>query len=204
MPVPENHTLSLHQTEAEAWQLLVNGSQNPKDGFYTGVLGTQTATGVSLRTVVLREADPVEKTLICYSDVRAAKVQEIRQQARVSYLFWDSEKKIQLRLTGKAAIHASDPLAHKYWEGTSLSNRRSYLAIATPGAQQLKPSSGLPEGLDSREPTQEESERGKSNFAVIITHIEQIDWLFLNNNGHRRASFTYQTGKLISLSWITP
>lgn len=194
----------LAEIEKDSWQLLVNGSQNPKDGFYTGTLGTQTTTGVSLRTVVLREVNAAEKTITCYSDVRASKVQEIRQYPDVSFLFWDNEKKIQLRLSGKANIYTNDTIALQHWQRTSLSNRRSYLAIPAPGSQQPNPTSGLPQELDSREPTEEESEKGRHNFAVIVIASEFMDWLFLNSSGHRRAHFTYQAGRLITKSWITP
>lgn len=205
MPAPDKNTSSsLLQIEAEAWQLLENGSSNPKDGFYTGTLGTQTTTGVSLRTVVLRKTNSAEKKAICYSDVRADKVQQIRQRPGVSFLFWDSEKKIQLRLTGKATVHFNDPLALQYWEHTSLSNRRSYLTITSPGTSQPRPASGLPDELDKREPSQEESERGRENFAIIGIQVEHLDWLFLNSNGHRRAQFVYKAGHLINKEWSTP
>lgn len=205
MSAPHEHlSPSLQQIEKESWQLLVTGSQNPKDGFYTGTLGTQTTAGVSLRTVVLREVNPAEKTIICYSDVRADKVQEIRQHSEVCFLFWDSEKKIQLRLNGKANIYTNDTIALQHWQRTSLSNRRSYLAIPAPGSPQPNPTSGLPQELDSREPTEEESAKGRHNFAVITAHIEYLDWLFLSNSGHRRAKFMYKAGKLILESWIIP
>ncbi len=153
---------------------------------------------------MLREADSVQKTLICYTDNRAAKIREIEANPFVSFLFWDSERKIQLRLSGKATIHITDLLAEGHWQQTSLGNRRSYLAIPAPGSEQPAPTSGLPNGLDTREPTQEESEKSRFNFAVISIRIWHLDYLHLAKGGHRRAMFSYEEGKLMKSSWVIP
>ncbi len=203
-PSEESTTSSLKEVQQQAWILLENGSQKPGDAFYTGTLGTQSGDGAGLRTVVLREANALQKTLCCYSDKRASKIQDIQNNPMVSFLFWDSERKIQLRLSGKAAVHTTDELSDRHWQQTSPSNRRSYLAIPAPGSLQPEPTSGLPEGLDTRQPTQEESETGRANFAVITIQIQQLDWLHLDKGGHRRAMFQYEVGKLTEASWIIP
>lgn len=203
-PSGQSSIPSLQQLQQQAWTILQTDSQKPGDVFYTGTLGTQLDKGVSLRTVVVREVNLLEKTLICYSDKRASKIQDIEANPSVSFLFWDSERKIQLRLSGTATIHTTDLLAEGHWAQTSPSNRRSYLAIPTPGSSQLEPTSGLPVGLDTREPTQDESEQGRSNFAVIVTRIQQMDWLHLAKSGHRRAMFRYEAGQLAVASWVIP
>jgi pyridoxamine 5'-phosphate oxidase len=203
-PSEETTTPSLHEIQNEAWALLAQGSQKPGDAFYTGTLGTQAGSGVSLRTVVLREADPVEKILICYSDKRASKIEEIANNPSVSFLFWDSDRKIQFRLTGKATVHTEDPLTDRHWQQASPSNRRSYLAIPAPGSPQPQPGSGLPAGLDTREPTPEESEKGRVNFAVISLQVQHLDWLHLARGGHRRAMFSYKEGKIAEAGWVVP
>lgn len=195
---------SLSEIEQQAWALLVNGSQTPSDAFYTGSLSTVATNGVSVRTVVLRKVNYAQKILVCYSDTRAAKVQEIVANAAVSFLFWDSERKIQLRLSGIATVHTSDHLADTHWQGASPSNRRSYLAIPAPGSPQPEPTSGLPEGLDTREPSLEESESGRANFAVISIHVHHLDYLHLAKGGHRRATFRYKEGELAEASWVVP
>jgi pyridoxine/pyridoxamine 5'-phosphate oxidase len=203
-PSGESTTASLEHLQQQAWAILQTDSQKPGDVFYTGTLGTQSGSGVSLRTVVVREVNPLEKTIICYSDKRASKIQEIEINPSVSFLFWDSERKIQLRLSGTATIHTTSELTNQHWAQTSPSNRRSYLAIPAPGSSQSEPTSGLPDGLDTREPTQDESEQGRSNFAVIVSRIQQLDWLHLAKSGHRRAIFQYEAGELVDASWIIP
>jgi 3-hydroxyisobutyrate dehydrogenase len=199
----QNHT-SLSEIEQQAWALLAQGSQTPGDAFYTGTLGTLSDNGVSLRTVVLRGANPLQKIVVCYSDKRATKVEEIKANPNVSFHFWDSERKIQLRLSARATIHTSDALADQHWQGASLSNRRSYLAIPAPGSEQPQPTSGLPDGLDTREPTQQESKKGRINFALIAIVVHHLDYLHLAKGGHRRAIFKYDGGKLAEASWIVP
>jgi hypothetical protein len=194
----------LNEIQESAWTLLVQGSQTPGDAFYTGTLGTQAGDSVSLRTVVLREADAVQKSLICYSDKRAAKIQELNTNPQVSFMFWDSERKIQLRLSGTAKVHLTDTLAEEHWQQASLSNRRSYLAIPAPGSPQPGPTSGLPAGLDTREPSKEETESGRANFAVISIQVQHLDWLHLAKGGHRRAMFSYEEGKMAEASWVIP
>ena len=201
---PSAKTSSLQEIQEQAWDLLVHGSQTPGDAFYTGTLGTMASDGVSLRMVVLREANTPQKTLVCYSDIRAAKVQQIGVNHSVSLLFWDSERKIQLRLSGKATLHTDDALADRHWQQTSLSNRRSYLSVPAPGSRESEPTSGLPNDLDTREPTEEESGRGRTNFAVIVVAVHSLDWLYLARGGHRRAMFTYQAGELTEASWVVP
>jgi pyridoxamine 5'-phosphate oxidase len=198
------HTFSLASIETEIWHLLHAGSQNPKEAFYTGTLGTQSVSGVELRTVVVREVNTAGKQIFCYSDKRAGKVAEIQANPSVSWLFWDAGKRIQLRLSGTAIVHISDAFTEKHWQQTTPSNRRSYMAISSPGSLLNHPGSGLPADLDTREPTLEESEQGKANFAVIISAIHQIDWLHLGNKGYRRAIFNYENGALTKSFWIVP
>jgi hypothetical protein len=106
-----NPSLTLPGVESQAWTLLVDGSRNPKDAFYTGTLGTLGSLGPNLRTVVLRQADPQQRTTVCYSDVRAGKVAELLENPAISWLFWDDGRKVQLRLTGRATVHTNDALA---------------------------------------------------------------------------------------------
>ncbi|QHT67756.1 hypothetical protein GXP67_14495 [Rhodocytophaga rosea] len=196
--------LSFPAIEEDIWRFLTAGSKHPKEAFYTGTLGTQSASGIELRMVVLREVNVDEKKTICYSDKRAGKVAEIQKNPLVSWLFWDSEKRIQLRLSGTATVEINNQFTDTHWANTTPSNRRSYMAIPAPGSFLDHPASGLPSELDTREPTLEESERGKMNFAVIVSTIHQIDWLHLGSKGHHRAIFNYENGVLAKFSWIVP
>ncbi len=203
-PFIDNHQPSLGEIERYAWSLLENGSRSPKEAFYTGTFGTVTESGISLRTVVLRGASPEERITICYSDERAGKVEEIRHRDAVSWLFWDEGTKVQLRLNGRATVHSGDSLTAEHWDRTTPGNRRSYLALPAPGSVQPVATSGLPEGLDSRQPTEEEGAAGRENFAVIVTKVDRLEWLWLGKGGHRRAGFRYEGNACTGASWLVP
>jgi hypothetical protein len=62
----------------------------------------------------------------------------------------------------------------------------------------------LPGNLIDREPTREESEFGKANFAVVAATIERIDCLELAVKGHRRSLFVWHDDNQIEMKWLTP
>ena len=57
--------------------------------------------------------------------------------------------------------------------------------------------------LENSKYTLEYSEIGYKNFAVILTKIKSIEWLYLAAKGHRRAKFEYQKDT-IKKYWLTP
>ncbi len=97
----------------EAWAMLARGVANAADPCHTPVLGTSSPHGCNLRTVVLRQTDQNDRVLICHSDLRAGKVQEIRRDPRVSWLFYHPQEKVQLRIAGQARLHTGDDLADR-------------------------------------------------------------------------------------------
>ena len=144
-----------------------------------------------------------ERSLICHTDARAGKVQEIEVDNRVSWLFYHPKKKIQLRITGRAELHANDQFADDQWKAASLTNRLNYSTTAAPGTEIAKASSGLPELLLNKLPTLLESETARKYFMSISCRFNCIDWLMLSALGNRRAKFTWTDDHLES-TWIVP
>jgi pyridoxamine 5'-phosphate oxidase len=196
-------TNSLTEIEQEIWQLLHQATLSAKEPFHTGVLATLGQGGANLRTVVLRKVLQAQKMLIFHTDIRSDKVSDIQQNPRVSWLFYDAPRRIQIRLSGIAKIHIDDELTAIQWQTSRLSSRKCYLTQFAPGSLSDCPQSGLPEGMDEREPNEAECEAGKPNFAVISTRVDDIDWLWLNHNGHRRAQFDWRAGELTA-NWVIP
>lgn len=195
----------LPDIEADAWLRLRNGSTNSRDAFRYAALATQTDFGIGLRTVVLRQADFQAKTIFFHSDNRAAKVAEIQANALFSCLFYDDASRIQLRLSGRGFMHSGDTISEEHWQKLPLSSRKSYLSLYKPASPIEIPTDGLPEDLQGRVlPTAEQSEAGYANFAVIRCEITFIDWLWLGENGHRRAQFFYANDQLQKAQWVTP
>jgi hypothetical protein len=104
-------------------------------------------------------------------------------------------------LKASATAHFDDQVADDAWAKSSLSSRRCYLAPNAPGAICEQPSPNLPEHLLGRIPTLEESLSGRAHFAAVTTIVDEIDWLWLAADGHRRARFT-RVGTEWRGSWI--
>ncbi|WP_405224638.1 pyridoxamine 5'-phosphate oxidase family protein [Lentisalinibacter sediminis] len=171
------------------WDYLEEGAGSARSPFHTAVLGTVEHGEPRLRTVVLRAAEREAGHVLCHTDVRSAKVRQIGDDAPVSWLLYDPARKVQLRLEGRARVHADDALATERWRASAAGSRRCYLVEPGPGAVLESAVSTLPQGLRRRRPEPEETEPGRGNFAVVAAAIEFIDWLHLTADGHRRARF---------------
>jgi pyridoxamine 5'-phosphate oxidase len=168
--------------------------------FHTPVFGT----GFSLRTVVLRRVEVEAQMLRCHTDWRSPKVAQIQAQPEVQWLFYDPVSKVQLRLRALACLHHLDEVAAEAWEQTALMSRRCYGTVAAPGSPLAEAGSGLATELLGRSPTVEESAPGWPNFAVIVTRVWELDWLYLCANGNRRAVFTRDGEAGWQQQWVVP
>ena len=195
---------SFEQIWAFTQDLLLTGVEFAPDPCHTPVLGTIAPTGCALRTVVLRRFMPKQRLLICHSDSRSPKVAQLQQNPQASWLFYHPAQRIQLRITGHTTCHTNDALADEQWQNSALSSRRCYSAEVAPSQITTEPTSGLPDFLENRIPTAEESEAGRQNFLVIATRIDSLDWLFLRAKGHRRALFTWQADNRFIADWVAP
>lgn len=169
----------------------------------TPVLGTVSVSGCNLRTVVLRQVVEAERLLVCNTDRRSPKVQEIEAQPRVSWLFYHPEERVQLRVAGQAHLQQDEALLDQQWTGLSLANRRDYAVINPPGSPLAGPGTGLPETLAGKTPSPAESETGRQNFAIVVCQADWLDWLLLGDEAHFRAQFSWQQDGL-SATWVTP
>ena len=110
---PAFDTVALSELHSRAWTLLEEGVRSARSPFHTPAMATQGASGPSVRTVVLRHADPEKQQISCHTDWRSAKRREIQKDGRVSWLFYDRDRKLQLRLAGIIVRHvASYGLPH--------------------------------------------------------------------------------------------
>ena len=187
----------------EVWTMLKQGVTHFNDPFHWPVLGTTRRDGCSLRTVILRQLILPDRILVCHTDARASKVQEMGNCDKVSWLFYHPETKVQLRISGRGKLHTDDQFADEQWAATKIASRLNYCATLPPGRPIDKPSSGLPDFLLNKIPTLLETERGRKNFAAIACTIDSIDWLILRALGHRRARFDWDENRLTA-TWLIP
>ena len=187
----------------EVWAMLKRGVTHSNDPFHWPVLGTTGKDGGNLRTVILRRLILPDRILVCHTDARATKAQEIGNSSRASWLFYHPEKKVQLRISGQAKLHIDDQFADDQWAAAKITSRLNYSATEPPGTPVDKPTSGLPDFLFNKIPTLLESERGRKNFMSIACRIDSIDYLILRALGHRRARFNWDENRLSS-TWLIP
>jgi len=200
-----NTTFTLTELESEIWVSLNNGSKTGRDGFHTFVFANRNADLVELRTVVLREISIPDKTVYCYTDSRSPKVTQLKSYPEVSLLFYDKDRKMQLRMLAIAQTFESGLLVDEHWAKSRLNSKKCYLSEYPPGTVLSLPGDGIDENLLGRDPNFEESEKGRANFVVIAFQIKTIDWLYLNSYGHRRAFFEYSESRTLkSMSWLNP
>ena len=195
----------LKETENEIFSLLFQGVKKRKSNFHNLVLSTiNLENKPEARTVILRGFSRDELTISIHSDKRSNKINDIKKNKNVILTFYDDQKKIQLRVRGFAAIEESKK---ESWDKLSLWSRRCYLTAESPGNKTLNPSSGFPDKFSYESPSKEESEKGLGNFCAIKVFIEQIEWLYLASQGHRRALFEIdRIDSKISVrsQWVVP
>lgn len=196
---------SLEETKKEIFSLLIQGVKKRKSNFHNTVLNTVTINNKpDARTVVLRGFN-IEKLIInIHSDLRAQKIIELQKNANACLVFYDDQKKIQLRVRGTANIQKS---LKDSWNKLGNWSRRCYLSKDKPGVISKKPTSGFPDDFTLEAPSSKQSEEGLKNFCVIQISINEIEWLYLASQGHRRAIFNVERGEpqlSVRGKWLVP
>jgi pyridoxamine 5'-phosphate oxidase len=185
------------------WKQLDLAVIDRKHPFHTPVFATEAKGEANPRVVVLRRFWRKPAALAFHTHLAAPKIDEIRANPQVSWLFYSFEKKLQLRIRAIAEIHTNDELFQEQWNATHPFSRRCYMGEA-PTLVSKTATSGMPEHIIDREPTPEESEIGEKNFAVVSTKIVSIDCLELDFLGNRRSLFTWSENGDFEMKWLTP
>jgi hypothetical protein len=122
---------------------------------------------------------------------------------RVGVLAYDPAAKLQIRLEGTALVDTAGQVADSAWAASSLWARRCYAAPFAPGEETGMPHGNLPETLTDRQPTEDEAEEGRTNFAVVVLTMDRVDWLHLAAAGHRRGLHV-RSDSAWSAAWKAP
>lgn len=172
----------------DIFERLKQGARQRRSPFHTPVVGTGEG---AMRIMVLRDVERDAARLRFHTDVRSPKVEAIRQApGKVGLLFYDPEAKLQLRARGHAVIETDSDFVDEVWQQSTTFARRCYLAEAAPGVPVEAPMSGLPQWAEGITPTEAQVAPARANFAALMIELQEIDWLYLANSGHRRALFT--------------
>jgi pyridoxamine 5'-phosphate oxidase len=169
------------------WAELGRATQDRHHAWRTPVLATTGEDGLPhARTVVLREADVKTSHLGFYTDGRSAKVSQLSKQPNGLLVFWSKRLNWQLRVRVSVVVHATGPLVESVWARVGQSTAAGdYLSLRAPGT-----------ALSGAQTADVSAEH---NLTVIHAEIQEIDWLELAREGHRRARIYADTWE-----WLTP
>lgn len=185
-----------------AWLLLLNASVKRKHPMGTPVLGTTDGHRAHLRTVVLRKTNPKQRTLLFFSDFRAAKIVHLQHNAQISCLFYHPKKQVQIRTTGIAHLHHQDDFAASYWSNISPNGRKNYATTLHPGSETAEYTDGLPKDWNS-DIDMTKTDFAFENFVVIEMEVLELEILSLHRAGHQRARFDWENDRWEG-SWLIP
>lgn len=176
---------------------LQEGASDRRSAMHTPVVVTADADA---RVMVLRSFDQSTRTMRFHTDIRSPKCELIGSGAPVGVLGYDREARIQLRCRGVGRIEGDTAVADAAWAESTEFARRCYLGDG-PGTRVSGPSSGLPDWIEGKKPTEEEVAPAREHFAVLLVELSEVDWFFLSHDGHRRAVIDMASGEW---RWITP
>ncbi len=165
-----------------AWQRMVEGVIDRHSPHHAPTLATVDADHRPCpRTVILRDADAPERTLLCHTRLDCAKVSHVRENPRVGWHSYDAAGKTQLIFQGTARVESAGPLVDARWAATGEGGRACY---------RRWPGAGTP--IDGIADMTEVDHDGRSMFGVFVTRIDAIEWLWLHHAGHRRLAFAWR------------
>jgi 3-hydroxyisobutyrate dehydrogenase len=146
---------------------------------------------------------PIERQLLFHTDYRSPKIEQIQKNNSISWLFYDSKSRIQLRIKSLATLHYQDDISRQRWNDTKTESRKCYFVQPAPSTPSLFPTDGLPSSYYEKEKSKEQNEIGYQHFVVVRTQVKEIDWLYLHHSGHRRARFIYNKDE-VYYQWLIP
>ncbi|WP_019904032.1 pyridoxamine 5'-phosphate oxidase family protein [Methylobacterium sp. 77] len=196
-PLPDFYD-DLDASLGHVWRLLEDGPRLRHNAFHMPTLATVDARGrPQVRTIVLREADSRTGTLRFHCDRRSRKAAEIAATGRAALHGYDTPGKVQIRISGPAALHTDDALAEAAWAGSLAMSRVCYGVEPGPGSELASGEAyTLPE-------TDEAIAAGRPNFCAAVVSADAIEFLFLDRRGHRRAAWR-RDGAVWTGTWLAP
>ena len=150
------------------------------------------------RNVVLRNVEKEKRLISFHTDLRSKKINQIKNDSNVCALFYDKDKKIQIRLRGIISIEKSKETILKKWNALKPMSKKCYINKCAPG-EVIKNSKDY---LFSEENIPD-IESGKINFSIINIKIDEIDWLNLSHKGHERMIISFFK-KETHFNWVAP
>ena len=188
-----------------SWHLLEEAIGDPNSPVRTLVLISVCTSGLAQgRTVVLRSFNRQQRQLQIYTDVRSAKVTQLRAQPACTLVAYQPNPMMQLRLSANAIVNYNNKITHEAWAIMPGPNRCNYLTDPDPGSISVQATDGRPAINAESVPTNDENKIAYSHFSVIVCTINKLEWLYLPQRGHRRAQFIWDGADSLQSDWLIP
>lgn len=189
--MPEAVAKSLDLVAASCLDALARAAHDKRSPLRWPVLVTAGLRGGGAgRMVVLRGFKRPSRTVEIWTDRRSDKVGELAADPRAVLLFFDRSRMIQMRASGIATLVTEGDGWQAALSRAGQTGLDDYTTAEPPGAE-----------LSDGEVTRQIS-LARETFTQILLAIDQIDWLHLSGDGHRRAHIDWRDGKVNS--WRVP
>ena len=181
------------------WKNINLGIQKAKHDYHSFVFSTVSKNKPDSRTVILRDFDEHQPAIWFHSDRRSKKILHLKENEKVSALFYDKSRKVQLRINGIADIEEDIEHNKRIWDSMRPESKLCYMGPYAPSQKinQFEPNTlkKYAHDLDKKD-----EHLGLSRFCRIRIKIKKLDWLKLDYKGHQRLEFKF--GKKVKTQWI--
>jgi len=177
--------------ESAVWHELAQAVRGRGHAWRVAVLATRNGDEADARSVVLREIDTAQRTLLIYTDARSAKVAQAAAHPLGMLVLWSAELGWQLRLQVQLEVADSGLAVSSRWAKIKLTPAaQDYISPLPPGSSLGSAlASTLGNALGSTPATPAPQRKSREHFAVLTARVQSVDWLELHAEGHRRARF---------------
>ena len=181
------------------WENINLGIQKAKHDYHSFVFSTVSKNSPDSRTVILRDFDEHQPAIWFHSDRRSKKILHLEENEKVSALFYDKSRKVQLRINGIADIEEDIEHNKKIWDSMRPESKLCYMGPYAPSQEinQFEPNTLKKSAHDL---DKKDEHLGLSRFCRIRIKIKKLDWLKLDYKGHQRLEFKF--GKKVKTQWI--
>ena len=181
------------------WENINLGIQKAKHEYHSFIFSTVSKNSPDSRTVILRDFNEHKPAIWFHSDRRSKKILHMEKNKKVSALFYDSSRKVQLRINGTADIEEDIEHNKRIWDSMRPESKLCYMGPYAPSQKinQFEPNTLKKSAHDL---DKEDEHLGLSRFCRIRIKIKKLDWLKLDYKGHQRLEFKF--GKKIKAQWI--
>jgi len=184
----------------EELEHLKDAIKNGSSLFHTFTLSSLNADFPELRTIVLRNLRINPLQIYFNADYRSPKVKELINHKYCSALFYDVNRRVQVRFKCKATVHYQNDVSNKVWIKTALQSRKCYMGPFAPSQKLDDWHPNIPKEYLKTDPKKKHSEEGYINFSHIELEVLESDILHLYHDGHIRFKVDNQQ----NLFYVSP